>query len=256
LERTHSAEDVPAAELVADPGAETEAPAGESAPTRIGSSVVRIGFWICGAALLVTLAGSVVLGQGATPLEPIGEVVHRSGMLLLLAGFLVVLIGYRVPQLQRLHQVVTNSGAQAVGERSRGSIGVGGAANYSWQIGLQALFILTTVTVVMLVALIAVPAPWFSPALAYLQILIAASMIVVIVYDRGLLQAFCIAALLPALLAVLVTSGFALTGARFSAPSPDLTIAKVAVAVHWGITLAIGTFGIAVRAWLAMQNRD
>lgn len=69
-------------------------------PVRPGRRIIRTGVYVGVVGFVVTAVGAFMLGQGPGQLEVPGGVIHRIGMVGMLGGFLVVLLGYRWPQLQ------------------------------------------------------------------------------------------------------------------------------------------------------------
>lgn len=67
--------------------------------TRIAKKLIRLGWWICGGGLPVTLLGTRLIAAGGKVPSEFAQGVHTVGLLIMLAGLLTALVGYRTPWL-------------------------------------------------------------------------------------------------------------------------------------------------------------
>lgn len=106
------------------PEGDGDAARGESS-SRLSMSqrIVRGGVWLGVAGFTVTLIGAMLLGNGPSEFEVLGDLVHRGGMILLLGGFIVVLAGYRWETLVTFFQPAVDMAA-SVSSESRRDIGM------------------------------------------------------------------------------------------------------------------------------------
>ena len=82
-----------------DEAPSTAPPAPDDPATRIAQRIVRGGVLALIGGFLTTFGGAVLLGNGPSEWETIGNVVHRGGMFLMLGGLAVVIFGYRWPSI-------------------------------------------------------------------------------------------------------------------------------------------------------------
>ncbi len=104
----HDAADRPAldAELISDEHRESS--------NRSKYKVVRAGWITCIVGLIVTLAGARQLATGGDAFSATARTIHSTGLVIMLAGFGIALLGYRLPWLV----AVTRSLSSSVGRRA------------------------------------------------------------------------------------------------------------------------------------------
>lgn len=79
---------------------------------RARTIIVRSGWGLAGAAVLLAVVGAILLSQRSPVLARSGDVVHLVSKLVMLFGLLVSLIGYRLPQLAaRFSSMKTSMGS-------------------------------------------------------------------------------------------------------------------------------------------------
>ena len=71
------------------------------AERRRGNTVARVGWWLCGVGLGVTVFGAFLISSGGGVPSEFAQSTHSIGMVIMLAGFITVLVGNRIPWLMQ-----------------------------------------------------------------------------------------------------------------------------------------------------------
>lgn len=213
----------------------------------VRSPLIRFGYSALGGSVIVTFIGTVLLAQGRTTYESTASFVRHCGLLLMLISCAVVLIGYRLPQLRRLYISMCEPTHRVVPVQRLARA----KPRHQSQFSLRGLFVLMTISAIMLAFLFTTPATIFAFIAVYAHLALVSVFIVVIVYDRGPPQAFCIASITPAVLSIFMSTIF--FGARIGVSSA-LGI-RLLFATNWVMIILIGLAGVGVRFWLAGNAR-
>ena len=223
--------------------------------TAAGSSVVRAGYRTLAGSLIVTLIGTIMLAQGRSSFEAAASIVRQVGTVSMLISCAVVLLGYRVPQLRGFIAKMQEArdGMDTL-NRAEDS-----TSSQQTQFSVKHLFELAIVFAIVLAIVFGVlfltPNGVFAFFAAYLHMTLVALLIVVIVYDRGMLRAFCIAAIVPAMLSFLMMSLFDAFLMQSRRGFYDSFGYRLAIAVNWGMIVIIGLLGVGLRYYLAAGKR-
>jgi hypothetical protein len=213
----------------------------------VRSPLIRLGYCALGGSVIVTFIGTVLLAQGRTTYESTASFVRHCGLLLMLISCAVVLIGYRLPHLRRLYNSMCDPSDSVVPVRRPARA----TPAHQSQFSLRGLFVLMTLSAIMLALLFTTPDAIFVFIAAYAHLALISMLIVVIVYDRGPPQAFCIASITPAVLSIFMSTMFFGVRIGFSRPLGF----RLLFATNWVMIIIIGLAGVGVRFWLAGNTR-
>ena len=114
------------------------------------------------------------------------------------------------------------------------------------QISLGGLFALTTIAAILFGAVVTTHDLVFVFLAVYGHWTLISMCIVVIVFDRGLPQAFCLAAITPAILSMVAATFFV----PWMGSAGEIAI-RIAFVVNFVVILLIGLAGVGMRVWLA-----
>ena len=194
----------------------------------------RWAYFVMGIGLVTAFVGNVMRSSGKISLVGVGSIINEVGMGVMVVAAIVLLVAY---QMRRFSQFR---------DRSRGEKGdreTGRKASYYLGLSIAVLVFLVAASI-----LLWVPNRWLKIGVVNFQIVMVSIFPVVIVYNRGHLRAFCIAALVPATLQLL---GLGVVPIMFSPTRvwsqqiPDDF--RLSVGVFWLLLLVIGWCGVVAR---------
>ena len=154
---------------------------------------------VLGVGFLIALTAAAILGREIAALEPTATAIHRAGLLVMLAGFFLVLGSSRIPQLLTRSEEFGRGGVGSAAE------GAGVRGSYSLEVLLVGCLVMGVVLMFMLLRIVGA---WLTIAMA---ITVPAILTVLIVYTKGWRRAFCIGAIFPAGTVLLFAIFFLLT---------------------------------------------
>ncbi|MCY2988355.1 MAG: hypothetical protein NTY19_10900 [Planctomycetota bacterium] len=235
----------------------TPEPSSQAATERYRKYLLRAGLAVLGVGFLIALAAAAILGREIAALEPTATAVHRAGLLVMLAGFFLVLGSSRIPQL------LTRSEGPGRGGVARVAEGPGVRGSYS----LEVLLVGCLVTgVVLMFILLRTLGAWLTIAMA---IVVPAILTVLIVYTKGWRRAFCIGAIFPAGTVLLFAIFFTLTEFQslmefgyvylslYGAARPNAIFAfQICVVGGWFLMFVSGTIASVLFSILCARNGE
>lgn len=100
------------------------------AERRRGNTVARVGWWLCGGGLGVTVSGALLMSSAGGDPSDFAQSTHSIGMVIMLAGFTTVLVGNRIPWLMQQKR----RRASTLANRLRDIFSKSAVDNFEWDV--------------------------------------------------------------------------------------------------------------------------